>query len=168
MNTSSTEFNEQIKTALHPLAKPAWQVKLLYDGECPLCLKEVNFLMKRDAGQGIISFVDISDLDYAPEKHGDVSFEAAMGRIHAVLPDNRVIDGVEVFRCVYNALGMSWVYAITKWPIIGPMADWIYDIWAALRLRITGRPNLVAIVAERQKHLEAQSLGRCRIDGGHC
>lgn len=28
--------------------KPAWLVRLLYDGDCPLCLREVNFLKGRD------------------------------------------------------------------------------------------------------------------------
>merc|ERR1711907_596494 len=26
-----------------------WELKLLYDGECPLCVKEVNMLRRRDA-----------------------------------------------------------------------------------------------------------------------
>jgi len=25
----------------------SWQIKLLYDGDCPLCLREVNFLKTR-------------------------------------------------------------------------------------------------------------------------
>jgi len=37
---------------------PSWKIKLLYDGECPLCLREVNFLQKRDAGRGLVAFVD--------------------------------------------------------------------------------------------------------------
>ncbi|MBE9145403.1 thiol-disulfide oxidoreductase DCC family protein, partial [Planktothrix mougeotii] len=58
------------------------KIKLLYDGECPLCLREVNFLQKRDAGRGLIAFVNISEINYRPEDHGGISFEAAMGRIH--------------------------------------------------------------------------------------
>jgi predicted DCC family thiol-disulfide oxidoreductase YuxK len=40
---------------------PSWKIKLLYDGECPLCVREVNFLTKRDAGRGLVSFVDIAE-----------------------------------------------------------------------------------------------------------
>ena len=168
MDTLFVQFKEKFKPVTSSEINSPWKVKLLYDGECPLCLKEVNFLINRDAGQGMINFVDISDINYAPEEHGGVSFEDAMGRIHAVLPDHTVVDGVEVFRRVYEALGMGWVYAITKWPLIGPMADQAYNIWAALRLKITGRPDLAIIVAERQDRLSAQSAGRCRIDGQHC
>lgn len=150
---------------LNPPSAPAtpvsWQIKLLYDGECPLCVREVNFLQKRDAGRGLVAFVDIADDHYNPEENGSVDFETAMGRIHAVLPDGTVIKNVEVFRQVYEVLGIGWVYAATKWPIIGSVVDWLYELWADRRLAMTGRPTLAAIAAERQKRLACESKGRC-------
>lgn len=140
-----------------------WKIKLLYDGECPLCVREVNFLLKRDAGRGIVKFVDIADLNYQPEENGGIDFETAMGRIHAVLPDGTVIKNVEVFRRVYEELGMGWVYAITKLPVLGAIADWLYNIWADWRLTLTGRPNLAEIVARREKKLQSEP-GRCRLE----
>ncbi|GAB4532744.1 MAG: DUF393 domain-containing protein [Pleurocapsa sp.] len=140
-------------------SQPSWKIKLLYDGECPLCVREVNFLLKKDAGRGIIKFVDIADLNYQAQENGGVDFATAMGRIHAVLPDGTVIKNVEVFRRVYEELGMGWIYAITKLPIIGAIADLLYNIWADWRLKITGRPDLPTIVTKR----EEQKAGRCRI-----
>ena len=142
----------------------SWQIKLLYDGQCPLCLREVNFLRRRDANRGLVAFVDIADDDYTPEKHGGVDFETAMGRIHAVLPDGTLIKNVEVFRRVYETLGMGWVYAATKWPIIGLIVDRLYGIWADLRLTLTGRPNLATLVGDRNKRIETQTQGRCRLN----
>jgi predicted DCC family thiol-disulfide oxidoreductase YuxK len=144
------------------MIKPFWKIKLLYDGECPLCLREVNFLTKRDAGRGIIAFVDIADINYIPEENGGIDFETAMGRIHAVLPDGTVIKDLEVFRRVYEELGLGWVYAITKVPLIGAIADWIYGFWAEVRLALTGRPKLEAIVKERQQKLNSD-VDRCRL-----
>jgi predicted DCC family thiol-disulfide oxidoreductase YuxK len=141
-----------------------WKIKLLYDGLCPLCLREVNFLIKRDAGRSLVKFVDIADLDYDPKQHGSISFADAMGRIHAILPDGTVIQGVEVFRKVYEALGMGWVYAVTKWPIFGGLADRVYDIWAAWRFKLTGRPNLETLIAQRQTRLENTTESRCRLE----
>jgi hypothetical protein len=43
-----------------------------------------QFLEKRDAGRGLVAFVDIADDNYTPVEHGGIDFEAAMGRIHAV------------------------------------------------------------------------------------
>ncbi|NEP15844.1 MAG: DUF393 domain-containing protein [Leptolyngbya sp. SIO4C1] len=145
-------------------AKPSnWQIKLLYDGECPLCLREVNFLQKRDAGRGLVKFVDIAADDYAPDDNGGVDFETAMGRIHAVLSDGSVIRDVEVFRRVYQILDMGWIYAPTRWPILGPLVDKFYDIWAAWRLKLTGRPDLATIIAERQARKSECEADRCRL-----
>lgn len=147
-------------TAADPAPK-SWKIKLLYDRQCPLCMREVNFLQKRDAGRGIVAFVDIADLDYDPQENGGVGFAEAMGRIHAVLPDGTVLQDVAVFRRVYEELGMGWVYAATRWPIVGTAANLLYTLWAKLRLVLTGRPNLETIVAERSKTLEER---RCRLD----
>ena len=143
-------------------SQPTWKIKLLYDGECPLCVREVNFLTKKDAGRGIVKFVDISALDYDPKDNANIDFATAMGRIHGILPDGTVIKNVEVFRRVYEELGMGWIYAITKLPILGAIADWLYGIWADWRLKLTGRPDLEAIMTEREQKIKSNS-GRCRI-----
>jgi predicted DCC family thiol-disulfide oxidoreductase YuxK len=155
MSTLETQSQQSFE-----VAQDSWQIKLLYDGECPLCVREVNFLRKRDAGRGLVVFVDIADDNYNPEANGGIDFETAMGRIHAVLRDGTVIKNVEVFRQVYEILGMGWVYAATKWPVIGAVVDALYGIWADWRLALTGRPSLETIVAKRGNGAE----GRCRLD----
>jgi len=155
-------------TQTHPVMEqstplPQWKIKLLYDGECPLCVREVNFLQKRDRGRGLVSFVDIAEDDYDPTENGGVDFATAMGRIHAVLDDGSVIQNVEVFRRVYEILGIGWIYGATKWPIIGPVVDALYGISADWRLALTGRPDLKTILAEREERLKSGETGRCRI-----
>lgn len=143
----------------------SWKVNLLYDGECPLCMREVNFLQKKDAGRGLVKFTDIADLSYSPAENGGVDFETAMGRIHAVLANGTVIKNVEVFQKTYEALGIGWMYAATKWPIIGPIVDKVYDLWADKRLAVTGRASLVEVIAEREAKLaECDIESRCRIE----
>jgi predicted DCC family thiol-disulfide oxidoreductase YuxK len=136
-----------------PISTPTWTITLLYDGLCPLCVREVNGLRRRDADRGLVAFVDVAEDCYDPADHGGVSFEAAMGTIHGVLADGSVVVGVEVFRLVYEALGLGWVYAITRVPIVGRAADWIYGLWADRRLALTGRPGLAQLVAEREARL---------------
>lgn len=148
----------------NPQYPSSWQIKLLYDGECPLCLREVRFLREKDRGRGLVAFVDIADDNYSPDEHGGVTYEAAMGRIHAILADGAVVKNVEVFRRVYEVLGMGWVYAATRIPLIGAIADRLYFIWAELRLMLTGRPNLSILVAQRQKRLEGCSPGTCKLE----
>ena len=74
-----------------------WQIRLLYDGDCPLCVKEVDFLRSRDQDTGRIEFVDIANPNYQPEDNEGVTFESAMGRIHAITRDGEVLTGIEVF-----------------------------------------------------------------------
>lgn len=152
----------------HSNPQPSWKIKLLYDGDCPLCLREVNFLTKKDAGRGLVAFVDVAADDYSAADNGGIDFETAMGRIHAVLPDGSSVKNVEVFRRVYDALGMGWVYAATKWPVIGPVVDSAYAVWADLRLKVTGRGDLAAVVAEREQRLaELEACGeegRCQVE----
>jgi predicted DCC family thiol-disulfide oxidoreductase YuxK len=162
MSSSNTETYIE-KEANTSSSESTWKIKLLYDGECPLCVREVNFLKKQDAGRGLVAFVDIADENYNPDANGGVDFETAMGRIHAVLPDGTLVKNVEVFRRIYETLGMGWVYAITKLPIIGAIADFIYGIWANWRLALTLRPSLATVVAQRQQRVECNE-GRCRID----
>ncbi|MEW5860275.1 MAG: DUF393 domain-containing protein, partial [Cyanobacteriota bacterium] len=103
MSSSKTPFPKSLEASTSPQSSsPSWQIELLYDGECPLCVREVNFLRRRDAGRGLVAFVDIAGDRYSPEAHGGVDFETAMGRIHAVLPDGTVVKNVEVFRRVYE------------------------------------------------------------------
>ena len=140
------------------------QIELLYDGDCPLCVREVNFLRKKDAGRGLVQFVNIADDTYDPTQHGGVDFETAMGRIHAVQADGSIISNVEVFRRIYSILGIGWIYAPTRWPIVGPIVDKLYDIWANVRLQVTGRPSLPTLVAERQARLNGWGeTDRCRL-----
>ena len=158
MTSASKEINDK------PSAKPNWQIKLLYDGECPLCVREVNFLTEKDAGRGIVEFVDIASLDYDPKENADIDFATAMGTIHAILPDGRVIKNIEVFRQVYERLGMGWIYAVTKIPVVGAIADWIYKVWARWRLKLTGRPDIDTIIAKRQKKLNNSNSSRCKVN----
>ncbi|MBM5791010.1 MAG: DUF393 domain-containing protein [Cyanobacteria bacterium M_surface_10_m1_298] len=114
---------------------------LLYDGGCPLCMREVNFLRRRDRKQQL-AFVDINADDYNSLEHGGVTYRQAMGRIHALRADGSVVRDVAVFREAYRLIGLGWIYAPTEWPIVAPLANGAYGLWAHWRLALTGRPNL--------------------------
>ncbi|MFH7242496.1 MAG: thiol-disulfide oxidoreductase DCC family protein [Spirulina sp.] len=147
-----------------PSTAPTWRINLLYDGQCPLCLWEVEMLKRKDKGRGLVKFTDIAEDDYSAAENGGVDYATAMGRIHAVRADGTVIKNVEVFRQVYQVLGAGWIYAPTGWPILGPVVDWVYGLWARWRLAITGRPSLETLLAEREARLAAGCGDRCRAE----
>lgn len=107
-------------------------------------------LQRRDEGVGKIDFVDISSPSYNPADNSNLTYEKAMGEIHAILPDGKVVTNVEVFRRLYEAVGLGWIYAVTKIGPVGTAANWVYGIWAKYRLKVTGRPDLETVLAEKQ------------------
>jgi len=127
---------------------------ILYDGGCPLCLREVRFLQGRDRSRNgaapRLAFVDIDAAEYNPAAWGGISYREAMGRIHGVGDDGTVLRDVAVFRRAYGLIGLGWLYAPTRWPVVGPLAEGAYGLWARLRLAITGRPSLGQLCAERE------------------
>ncbi|KAM3380962.1 putative protein, chloroplastic [Capsicum galapagoense] len=131
-----------------------WKIKMLYDGECPLCMREVDMLRERNKSYGTIKFLDISSDEYRPEENQGLDYETVMGRIHAVLSDGTVVTDVEAFRRLYEAVGLGWVYAITKYEPIATIADTVYGVWAKYRLQITGRPSLEEVLEARRKKEE--------------
>ncbi len=126
----------------------AVQLTLLFDGACPLCMREVRFLKVRDLNKRI-AFVDIDAQEYAAADHGGITYREAMGRIHALRADGTVLQDVEVFREAYRLVGLGWVYAPTRWPLTGPLVNGIYRLWASQRLRLTRRPGLDQLCKDR-------------------
>jgi predicted DCC family thiol-disulfide oxidoreductase YuxK len=158
---------EQNIISVQQVNESNWKIKLLFDGECPLCVREVNFLKRKDGDRGLINFVDIAAEDYDPADNANIDFETAMGRIHGILPNGEIVQNVEVFRQIYDFLGIGWIYAVTKLPLVGRLADILYGVWADYRLLLTGRANLQTIVAQRQQLLKDKNdkdvcIDRCK------
>jgi len=62
-----------------------------------------------------------------------------MDKIHGRLPDGTIIEGVEVFRRLYSAVGFSWLVWITRLPVVSNILNWGYQVFAKNRLKWTGR-----------------------------
>ena len=129
-------MSSAITHASASLARPAavWTFKLLYDGACPLCLREVHFLQRRNQA-GRLAFEDITAPGFDAAAYG-TTHEELMGVMHGVFPDGRVVRRVAVFREAYRAVGLGWLLAPTAWPGVSWIADCAYGLFARNRLRI--------------------------------
>lgn len=114
-----------------------WEIEVFYDGDCPLCRREVDLLTRWDR-HSRIRRTNIATPDFHAEAFG-ISQERLMAEIHGRLPDGSWITGVEVFRRLYSAVGLRWLVAPTRWPGIRWMMDLGYGLFARNRLRLTGR-----------------------------
>lgn len=162
--SSSNLSNKKLFSANTPTPAEEGMIDLLYDSECPICQMEVDFLKKRDINHRI-RFTDLSSPDYNPADHGNVKFEDGMRKIRAVLPDKTVVTGVEVFRQTYKSIGLGWVFEATNLPLIGQAADFLYDVWAENRLRLTGRGDLADVLKQRATELREKEPAECDENG---
>jgi predicted DCC family thiol-disulfide oxidoreductase YuxK len=116
-------------------------LELFYDGECPLCRREVAMLQRLDRSAQL-QFTDIAKPGFDPSPLGRSQAEL-MARIHARLPNGQLVEGVEVFRLVYAAVGFGPLVAFSRWPGVRNLLDLSYDVFAKNRLRLTGRCDAV-------------------------
>ncbi len=117
-----------------------YKLTFLYDGACPLCLRETNFLKSKDSFK-LIRFVDISN-NYIPENFKNISYYEAMKNLHGILNNGEIIFGVDVLAYSYELVGLGWIYFPTKLPFISNLIKFLYKYWAQYRLKLTGRDNL--------------------------
>ncbi|HEY0980709.1 thiol-disulfide oxidoreductase DCC family protein [Schlesneria sp.] len=114
-----------------------FEVEVFYDGGCPLCVREIALLRRWDR-RGKIRFTDIDAPDFRAEDLGKTQ-DDLMARIQGRLPDGKWIEGVEVFRRLYQAVGFGPAVTLTRLPLISQLLDLGYTLFARNRLRLTGR-----------------------------
>lgn len=113
------------------------EIEVFFDGDCPLCTKEIAMLRRLDRRSRIL-FTDVSSPAFDPGAAG-VSMSALMAEIHARLPDGTLLTGVEVFRRLYAAVGLGPLVAASRLPGVREALDFGYARFAKNRLRWTGR-----------------------------
>lgn len=111
------------------------ELEVFFDGECPLCAREVSAVRKMD-GEGKIHFTDIA-------MHKDDSlglpYEQLMSEIYARTREGEIVKGVETFRRMYGLLGFRVPVALSRAWGVRQFLDVTYKVWAKNRLRLTGR-----------------------------
>ncbi|KAA1257999.1 hypothetical protein LF1_04900 [Rubripirellula obstinata] len=117
-------------------------VEVFYDGECPLCIREIKLLRWLDRKQNI-RFTDIAAAEFTAADYGKTP-DQFMDEIHGRLPAKdgqpaQWIIGVEVFRQLYAAVGFGRLVWPTRLPGISHAMDFGYHLFAKNRLRLTGR-----------------------------
>ena len=120
----------------------SWEIEVFYDGDCPLCMREINFLRRIDR-RGETCFTNIAATDFDADDYG-ISGEEFMAEIHGRLPDGTWVRGVEVFRRLYSAVGCGLIVWVTRLPVIRFLLDRAYSTFARNRLRWTGRCSSAA------------------------
>jgi predicted DCC family thiol-disulfide oxidoreductase YuxK len=107
-------------------------MEFLHDGNCPICRFDVANLRRRDR-EGRIRFIDISDPAFDPVPYGR-DREALLARITARRADGLIVEGAEVFQLALAAVGLGWIAAPTRLPILSQITELAYTGFARRRV----------------------------------
>ncbi|MEZ6094300.1 MAG: DUF393 domain-containing protein [Pirellulaceae bacterium] len=115
----------------------SWKFRVFFDGDCPLCKREIQWLKRLDAKQQI-DFVDIASNEFRTARC-EKSHDELMAQIHGQLPDGEWVVGADVFRELYSLVGFRWLVAVTRLPGIHAGTNFLYRIFARYRVPLTAR-----------------------------
>ncbi|WP_447964810.1 thiol-disulfide oxidoreductase DCC family protein [Nitrospira sp. Ecomares 2.1] len=128
-------MNPKTQPRLH-CTKP-YPLRVYYDGECQICRREID-LMKMFNRKAHLHFIDFSNSSYHATDHGlsQCNLEKV---IHARWSDGTLITGVEVFREMWEGVGLGFLARCSRRPIFNKLLVNTYTWFAKNRLRLTGR-----------------------------
>ncbi|MDK1288447.1 thiol-disulfide oxidoreductase DCC family protein [Pseudoalteromonas umbrosa] len=110
------------------------KLTIFYDGTCPLCVKEMTALIKRDKAAHIKT-VDIHSDEFV--NYPNIDPNQANLILHALDEQGGLLLGLDVTHRAWQLVGMGWLYAPLRWPLIKPIADQVYLLFAKNRYRIS-------------------------------
>ena len=109
---------------------------VVYDGQCPICLRSVNQLKRLDS-RGSLAFLPAQDPS-VPERFPFISPEALEASIHLVGPQGEVREGADAMEAILGLLPtLSWARWAFRVPLVRPLARRIYRWVARNRYRLT-------------------------------
>jgi predicted DCC family thiol-disulfide oxidoreductase YuxK len=110
------------------------QATLYYDGWCDACIKSTNLFTKLDNSRGLIICIDLRSDDPRVQLAG-VDPATLASSLHLRTPDGALFAGPEAIRQAFKILGRPRSASWTALPIIRPMFDYCYKVFARNRLR---------------------------------
>ncbi len=113
-----------------------------FDGGCPLCRREIDFLRRRVA-PGEVAWIDVAD---SPGERVaiDLDRDAALARFHVRLADGQLVSGVAAFAALWKrASGLRWLGRLADSRLLGSPLEFAYRVFLKVR------PRLQRLVAPR-------------------
>ena len=96
-------------------APPAHQGQVLYDAQCPLCLKSVA-LLKRLDWLGRLTYVNARDREHLPASDAPLDAARLLQEMHLLTPDGR--------RLYHGFAALRWI--AWRLPLLWPVAPLLY------------------------------------------
>ncbi len=106
------------------------ETRILYNARCPICRAEISHYEAR--AKAVAAPLRFEDLNTADLGDWQLTEDQAKRRMHAALPDGRIVSGIPAFVEIWRALPrMGWLAWLVERPFIRPLADFAYNRIAA-------------------------------------
>lgn len=100
---------------------------LYYDGQCPLCSKEMQRLGRLQDGD-----LRLVDIHSNPLPEGKTRAEL-LEVLHLRDANGDWMSGLDANVKAWQHTSWGWLFAWLRWPLIARIADRVYAIWARRR-----------------------------------
>lgn len=133
-----------------------YPMTLFFDGRCPLCVREMRALRRRDRAARL-RFVDVRAPGF--ERPDGTTMDELLAAIHGRTAAGRLVAGVETVRLAYEAVGLGWLLAPTAWRPLRGASERAYAWLARHRFAV---PAWLALAALGRRERAAT------CDDSHC
>jgi len=106
------------------------RTRILYNDRCPICRAEIaHYRARAEATGAALLFEDLNTADLGGWQ---LTADQAKRRMHAALPDGRIVSGIPAFAAIWAALPrMGWLARLVMLPGVRHLADLAYNRLAA-------------------------------------
>lgn len=107
------------------------KLTLFYDGQCPLCVKEIAALQSLNH-DGHLCLENIHAEDFS-QRYPMLSVDSAERLLHGLTADGKWLTGLDVTVRAWHLVGKHRWLRVLRWPLVKPLADWAYRVFARYR-----------------------------------
>lgn len=111
------------------------RLRIYYDSRCPLCAAEMAKLKRCDS-EDAIELADLAIDDFA-SKYPHIDAQYANEILHGETENGELLTGLDVTYLAWVLVGKKHYVAPLAWPVIKPIADFLYVKFAKHRYKVS-------------------------------
>lgn len=119
--------------------KTQWPLTLYFDGDCPLCAREIKLLSARATPDRLL-FVDISAEAFDATRLGFTAADMASS-LHARFADGTWVTGLDATLWSWRAAGLGAWAAPLSWRLTRPLLNIGYRLFCRWRPHLAWLPH---------------------------
>ncbi len=110
------------------------RLTLFYDGQCPLCVKEMTRLRHAD-NEHCLTLINIHSP--ACSAYPEINKQRAAQILHGIAEDGKLLLGLDATCQAWKVVGRGRWIGLSRWPIIRPITDRFYLLFARHRYTLS-------------------------------